>query len=347
MSRTMTLVQSAFFDGLGEYCDARGEPIASPGVRYIEGTDETDDDLQRLIIKQRVQFGRRRGLVHLAKDDEHYLATVGFEFPEENATVEPLELSSGFFAVLVTDLKIQPTASAVSVRNVVEVAALGDSGYEGHSLDALADLFPVMRLFRSREVIDAESVSQYLLSQCIAESEGGGSWIDSDFAQELRAIGTSGIQLLPYDALSRATFDLDPRSMFMALYRCLEATYAFESCRQLVSSLVIDKSWRELAIALDKELSWRPRESDSLETILKYASEDDLLDICRALKHNLGDSPARSAGKAIYTLRNRIVHFNASMESVSIESVEWNAVCAALSRIVLAVFGTAFMASEA
>lgn len=345
MSRNMRLVQTAFFDSLIAYCDARGEPIVSTGARYIEGTDETDDDLKRLIVKHCVQFGRRRALVHLVKDDEDYLATVGFEFPEDSVEVESLELSSGFFAVLVTELNIQPIAHPAKVRNVVEIAVMGDGGYEGHSLYALAELFPSMRIGRSRDVVDYESVSQYFLSQCIAESEASGSWIESDFARELRGIGRSGISLLPYDALSRATFDLDPRSMFMALYRCLEATYAFESCRQLLSVLDIEKSWRDLAMALDKELSWRPREADSLETILRYASEDDLLDICATLTSDPGENPARSAAKAIYKLRNRIVHFNASMESVPIESLEWNAVCAALARIVLSVFGKAFQPS--
>lgn len=350
MPRTMKDVQKTFFRGLSVYSDVRGETIDPPERRardrYIEGNDETDDDLKRLEICHQVQFGKHRALVHLMKDEQHYLATIGFEFPEDSADVDPLELSSGFFAVLITSLQIQPTASAGTVKNVVGVAAMGDDGYEGHSLEELAKLFPVVRIFQSRAVIDPESVSQYFLSQCIEENERGGSWIDANLAHELRAIRNSGIPLLPYDALSRATFDLDPRSMFMALYRCLEATYAFESCRQLASSLFTDKSWRDLAIALDEKLSWRPRESESLETILKYALDGDLLDICAALKHDVGDSPTRSAGKSIYTLRNRIVHFNASMQSVPIDSVDWNAVCAALSRIVLAVFGTAFLQLE-
>ena len=53
-------------------------------------------------------------------------------------------------------------------------------------------------------------------------------------------------------------------------------------------------------------------------------------------------SAAPAAASAIYKLRNRIVHFGASRDSVPIASYDWNAVCSALVGVVYDVFHRAF-----
>jgi len=95
-------------------------------------------------------------------------------------------------------------------------------------------------------------------------------------------------------------------------------------------------------VKLDQKLSWRPREASSLEVVLRHASETDLRKVVGAFGKEGGDDAARSAASSIYGLRNKTVHFGASLDSVDISDYDWNAVCCALVGVVYDVFRRAF-----
>jgi hypothetical protein len=148
----------------------------------------------------------------------------------------------------------------------------------------------------------------------------------------------------PYDFVSRAAFDSDPRAMYMALYRCIEATYALSKSTALADKLDLDLHWSEMAIKLETVLKWRPRERESLEAVLALASEQDLERIVLAFGKKPGSNLATLAADQIYALRNEIVHYGAGRKSVEIASYDWNVVCGALIGIVYDVFNNAFEA---
>ena len=150
------------------------------------------------------------------------------------------------------------------------------------------------------------------------------------------------VPALPYAAIGESMFDADPRSLYMALYRCIEATYAFETSRRLVDDLKLSVPWVEMAEALANVAGWRPQEASSLNIVLRNALEQDLRDVCQCLNVSVGNDVAASAGKAIYSLRNRIVHYRPGTERVELESVAWNMLCHLLVRIVFHVFTKAY-----
>src|SRR5437868_13171482 len=54
--------------------------------------------------------------------------------------------------------------------------------------------------------------------------------------------------------LCRSLFDADPAALFLALYRCLEALYAYSASTKLIGEFGLDRSWTEVAVALEKQL---------------------------------------------------------------------------------------------
>ena len=274
----MRLVFASYFQSLENYCDARNEPVTRPGlVRFIAGDHASDDDLKRFDLVKVLRFGNQRAALHLRKDDVDFIATMGFEFGADLVDLVEEDMSSGLFVLIAVETRAQPIKPPSWVRNFVEASSLtDDSSYDGHDYALVRELMPTMRLFRCSEELDAETAAHHILTLCIGECERGGSWINSSLAAELRAMCDSGIQHMPYEAIARSTFDSDPRTMYMALYRCLEATYAYEACRKLARALGLPVAWRELAIALDSELNWRPQEASSLNLVLRYADRQDL-----------------------------------------------------------------------
>src|ERR1700761_5210635 len=92
----------------------------------------------------------------------------------------------------------------------------------------------------------------------------------------LSYIAVASSSAIPYELLCRAVLDIDPASLFLALYRCLEALYSREQTLALISKLGISRNWIEMAQLLEAHLGWYPREEASLEVLLQRANENTL-----------------------------------------------------------------------
>lgn len=349
MARDMIAANTKLFSGLEEYCQKRGEYLDRPGrARYIAGDLETDKYIRELNLLAKIQFGYHRSLLFLKKEATLYIGLIGFDFADAPEYWFEDDVNSGALVVMLTEAEAQPYASPATVRNFVDASDMSEEHYSGHDPTAASLLFPTTRIFEASAEVDEESVWRTLFELCVQECVAGSSWIQDGFARELSVLCDLGISSMPYRALCQSIFDMDPRSMFMALYRCIEVTYAYEACRKLAMILPGQIKWDELARSLDEQLKWRPRESDSLTAILAYAKANDLREICRVL---LKDSPhqerssaslVKASSSAIYDLRNRIVHFGLSHKTVVFTDIEWNVLCSAMVGIVFDVFTTAF-----
>ena len=157
---------------------------------------------------------------------------------------------------------------------------------------------------------------------CAEECRQGASWIEQDLAYVLVSLTDLSIPSMPYAAICRSMFDTDPRTLFMALYRCIEATYAFESSRKVVDRLGPAIPWQELAAALEEEVGWHPQEASSLQVVLRHAMEKDLEELCACLGAEAGKDVQISAGRSLYALRNQVVHYRPGVRSIAIESMD-------------------------
>lgn len=339
----MIKANEALFRTLDFYCERRSDPVENSGsIRFVAGDNNARGSLQHLKAATKVEFGLHRALLQMEMRDTTYVALVGFDFDPHPIDAVEVQVNPGALVAILTELNVAPKATPVVIRNVVEAGDNSDPDYPGHDAPQIASLFPDVRLFQLREPMDADTAWRTFLVICTNECALGGSWIFDDLALELRALSDVGVSSLPYEALCRSMFDLDPRGLFMSLYRCIEATYAFESSRKLVKSLGLSISWQEVAIALEREMSWHPREANSLNLILTYAEQRDLQQLCACLNHDVGNDLVASASKAIYGLRNRIVHYRPGHDVVDVDSVDWNTLCILLVRIVFTVFLTAY-----
>jgi len=331
------------FTSLEMHCERRGDPVVSPGAgRWVQGDSTASDWLAGLVVLDKLEFGFHRSLIHMQLDGTHFIGLVGFEFRIELTNVIPVPINPGALVVMLSQTRVEPTASPARIRNVVEAAHKGEHGYDGHDAALVEDLYPALTLLQLDDPIDSDTAWRAFFQLCANECGQGGSWVSAALAAELGGLANMNVPSLPYEQLCRSMFDLDPRSMYMALYRCVEATYAFESCRKLVASLGLSLTWQELATALERELSWHPREASSLNLVLKYAEQRDLAQVCTCLSRDVSDDPIVSAGRAIYDLRNRIVHYRLGHDTVDVDGIDWNLLCTLLIAIVFNVFTTAF-----
>lgn len=343
MSRSMILANASVFDRLADYCADRRVEISEPrGARWIHANPIADETLKRLEVGEKMSFGRHRHLARLVDKEDEYIGLVGFSFEPDDRRYVELDDIQGFDVCLLSEIAVHPTASAVQVRNVVEAGLQGEPGYEGHDNEAVMGLFPSIHILQRTDSSDRAAVWPLFFALCVDESLASGSWIDTTLADSLHSLAELQVPSLPYQDLCRAVLDLDPRSLYMSLYRCIEATYAYETATSLGRSLAVTLPWYEVAARLDSDMGWRPPELQSLNSALAHATDGDLEEICACLDADVGVDLRASAGRAIYRLRNRIVHYRPTTEPLQLETIDWNRACNLLVTISVDVFWNAY-----
>lgn len=307
---------------------------------------ETDYNL--LVDSKRIAhfpIGRHQAAALLETPNGNVLATAGFEAEAvlSSSYIRELEIPPGIAVAAIADLEVEPTGLPLAVLDVVAAGQLGDSEYKGHDLPTVQALFPRLRAFEiDAEVAGADKFDANLLTICAAEGVGGNGWIAKPLADELVGLAEQRIAGFPYEFLVMAALELDPRNLFLALYRCLEATYAFNRASELAMNLgVTDRPWFDVAKALGESLSWYPRHDQSLVAVLSLPAVDP--DDIRALAVSLGKDPngtevAARVTAGIRDLRNSLVHYGPTTRTVSVPDGDWNRLCTPLARVVGSVF---------
>ncbi len=348
MARDMISTNEDFFKNLEVYCTHRAPELRlTPGIRYLEGDNENDKIIKHLSVLKSLSFGSHKNISHLTYNDDEYIALVGFNnvdlylnalqvFGEHLIEVE---LSSGYALVILHELQVKPLGAPEDIYDYLEADSKNNPLYEGHGYSQLLNFFPRIVLLQKRN--QELTFMQLAAMLSVAESSFGSGWISESLMDELIPLAGEFEEPFPLESISRSVFDPDPRNLFLALYRCIEATYAKRKSEDLLRSLGVSTPWTEIAKILSDELKWRPRELSSLETVLAGAIAADIRSILIALDKPESTDPV-TAAKAIYKLRNQIVHFDSSRSNVEIDNYDWNAVCMGMVGAVYHIYDNAF-----
>lgn len=346
MSRNMISANRSIFANLEQHCSRRDDPVTTTGLaRYVAFSSKQSESKHHLLdlsVGLSLKFGTHRSLTHLTLGSTQYIGVIGFDSESRLAQLVPGAGNDGTLICLLSEVSPQPIANASDVRNVVEVGSMSEPDYTGHNFEAVSSLFPSTQVLELAQPADDDAVWRLFLLLSAEEAQSGGSWIDAELAEAIATLTDLNVPSLPYAGICRSIFDADPRSLYMSLYRCIEATYAFDASKRLADRLGVAHSWQDMAEALDQVISWHPKEASALNHILTKTVERDLEEICTCLGMAVGDDKPTSAGKAIYSVRNRIVHFRPGTEPVPVDEIDWNRVCTLLVSVVFDVWALAF-----
>lgn len=321
------------------------------GDRYIF-LDEDEYDV--LVGSKRLEYmklGRHQAAALIEFSNGHALALAGFESERVGANhICEVEVTPGRAVAMLADLEVDPVAGPSTVLNVVAAGSKSDAEYQGHELVRVLALYPGLRLLEvGADVAGVAHFHSHVLAACARRGAHGNGWINQSLEDELALLGEQRIAGLPYEFLLRAVFDLNPTSLFLALYRCLEATYAYTKASELAESLGINKPWVEVARALGNTLSWYPRHDHSLAALLAMPTvlHSDLEALAVALNRNQGaDAISTRVAEGVRELRNSLVHYGPTTRQISILNDDWNELCIPLARVVGRVFVHAYAAQS-
>lgn len=341
-SRNMIDAHARVFQILDTFCMEHGDPVQNMGTpRWTAGSGQ--DDKERLLfteLKSTLSFSDSLKIARFDFAEVSYFCTVGLDLPEEIDFLKEEQYGGWMLTAILSELSPSPAKLSSEIRNVVEAEdSLSTENYKGHDPTLIAQLFPPIRCFSVDDLAEEETHRVFFIL-CLSSVTGGARWMKSQLRETFRSITELSPTAIPYRTLCRSVFDTDPSAVFMGLYRCLEALYAYSHTTKLKNRLSIQQPWSEVAQVLEETLRWRPREEPSLGTLLRHAVPADLRDILLALGETVSedDDILTRATKSIYNLRNSLVHYRPFHQRFQSEGVDWNRLCEVIAILVLDVY---------
>lgn len=344
MARNKIESNQAIFSGFDEFCKSDENPVANAGARRWIRTEPNERAfLVDAKLVEIIEFSPVRKIAQFDFDGQSYFICIGFDATEHHTDLSEISVNGGIATAVLAELKPRITASSYEVRQVVEVSDKDqDDNYDGHGRAELLGLFPIIRAFVATD-LDADETWRVFFLLSLAESQNVG-WMGGDFINVLRSLAGLSTVEIPYQTLCRSIFDLDPSAMFLALYRCMEALYAYKSSTSVIKRLGIDSRWDDVAVILEDELGWYPKEEPALVSLLSAVQDEDVEEFYEAIDETPNPKADRDAalGKRIYTIRNSRVHFRPKQKKINYDKVNWNKLCKSMSNMIISIYNEAF-----
>lgn len=334
------------FASLDSYCAGFDITVTNTGAaRWIATNHAERRFLVASTLSHQVHFSSRRKIGRFDLDGRTYFCCIGFENARPVMSLVEDDLDAGVFTSAVAELRPRPSGPPAQVEDTIGGSDKSDAGYTGHPWRLIAELYPAIRVFVAKDVA-SDSSWEACLKLCLDECASGDSWIEPELADTLAGVcDLSGLNL-PYETLCRSVFDTDPSAMFLALYRCIEAVYAYSGATRVAKALKLTVPWDDVAVALEEQIGWHAREDGALAALMQYTVEHDQKKLFQGLGETApsgGTKPlSQYAAERIYALRNGLVHYRPTHRKIDYANVNWNIVCSAVAAMVCHMYSEVF-----
>ncbi|HBO2965668.1 TPA: hypothetical protein L4Q94_005710 [Pseudomonas aeruginosa] len=345
-SRNRKEMNKRLFERILHCGQQRGAQIENiEKVRYIQRLNESDASLMSSADAEVLNISRHTKLIKIAKGDDCFFCTIGISEPGLLPTgLEPAPITPALFAITVLEAEVQPSSSVTGykIKDAIEGEYQGVQDYDGHLLEKVTPLFPSIQVYKvsSNEPFldyDLYRVVGSLLSRSYFD---GPIHISCETLEGLREIFETGSKYIPFRNLVQGMMSISWEGLFLEIYRCLEQLYAEPHISALKTNWPSSLPMKELASYLEEHLSWRPREDEALRKIIEACEEELIDNLFEAMKVDNGGKGKKvsSASKAVYALRNGIVHYRPIHNAVEKSDEQWNKIISCLLNVVSHVY---------
>ncbi|WP_412536539.1 hypothetical protein [Marinobacter sp. MIT932201] len=272
------------------------------------------------------------------QDATSFLVFTGLRFSESEYKelssygIEPVVLNTGLALRVIKEFKV-PISSHVTLLEIEENLSSQhlDEGYTGHDFQELIDCFDeitVLKISENSAVLRHSKSAQAYFALSFSNA-----LVRLPFDELLVSFKNLIIDIpyLPPDSIFKSFTSSHWKHSYLELYRCIEAIYLLPKAKQLKAELQADGSVLDFAEKVEYHLGWRPREIDSLKSLISVVPNETLE---HAVSEGFIDEPEQSEQERshkliekislrVYELRNGLVHYRIRRQNLTDETELW------------------------
>lgn len=341
-NRNRTQLNIDLFNKLIGKAEEAGVEIAAGG-RWIRRLSSEDAELLTTGDSKIMALTRLSRTMVVLKEARRYFLAIGFSSCEAYpAALKRIDATPALFTLAVTEWGLAPSASSAEIRDILQDQFSGIAGYNGHDLLDISGLFPEVFYFEITDGFAAsDNISRLTGSFCLRTYGNGPLNFEDDTRDRIASLFESGNDYIPYDVILQGAMAFSWGSFYLELYRCLEQVYSAPRMKALSEEFSLRDSLHDLAMSFERLLSWRPKEDESLLKVIRYCTKssiDSALSSFNCDECEDFNTATDAASRAIYKLRNALVHFRPSAERINLDDKSWNAIVVAMSDLVAEVY---------
>lgn len=320
MNRNVSDVQNQLFNLLSKGTSIQLDKF--PKIKVFLSQEEFDAVNKDIIPLSQFRFGKDQIVCIYEYHGENFLV-----MPEiyEDISIPSLEGASDIKPIQIINYVtncIEPLGTATEEALLQYVFT--DEDVEKVEWDVILEFFPAFTMFKIKDIlpVDEDDRMVYLKRLCIEAvcqtKELLQLPFDVDVINSFSAIASSLDNNIPYDNVLRSLLSYQWKFCFIDLYRCQERLLMLAWVDGFKKTMLSGLTLHDLYIAMKERYNTEHHERENMITLYSLLPQNILDLLVKALT-------ADKKSEFIYDLRNNIVHYQRSDESVdSIKDEEWN-----------------------
>ncbi len=286
-------------------------------------------------------------------DDEYYFIYVGTEeeisdntqdTEDENFVQLPEdEIMSGWTVLVIYQLKVALKNDVTSLEIYNNLGAIDDDYYDYDASRYIKGCFESFYVYKikpesillERLVLSSDKpdpdISRVLLVYFLNYNSVNNLRFEQGTLDIFERVAYEGEASIPFESILDSYISFSWKYSFLDIYRCLERLFRIPKILKLYQTISVDLKFLEFIDKIEESISWKPKEEDALKGLLEVIDEE-LKEYCeiyndfKSVKTKIAADYSRKTKDAvvIYSLRNKIVHFNP--KKIKIEESGWNKV---------------------
>ncbi|CAN5231240.1 hypothetical protein BH09PSE2_BH09PSE2_17680 [soil metagenome] len=325
-------MSAALFQRLKDKVAAADDAVShASAIRYIKRLDDFDAELMANAKSESLVLTRQIRLVRISYEDITYFVAFGLPEPETLPLgLQVADNTPGIFAVAVLSANIQPgrLVTVSGIKDVLGGQSAETEGYVGHDLEEIRPLFPEMVVYLVHEEFPYQRSAERVLGSLLSKTYSDGPIsLETDTVAALVEIFEQGSEFLPFQNLLQGVLSISWENLYVEIYRCVEQLYSLPRLSKLKKEIAYANSPRELALIIENQLSWRPKEEEAFRALVQMCDHGTVSSLCLGLSNGQGETHERRSEVAVaelYDLRNQIVHYRPSHERIIKSDERWN-----------------------
>ncbi|GAA5436749.1 hypothetical protein [Deinococcus aquaticus] len=310
MSKSVKDINSEIFARLSKELESIGFSI-SPGTRWISSERSANNLISGLrVLDLLYSYSETKRFYKLTYNDRYFIFLTDFNHKTSSDSLyipkdtDPLTVA----AIYLTRPHLSFDIDTQQLENDIGgISKESYSQYQGHDIEVLLKYFIPMGIF---EISDEYSSDIDYVFDYIAHNRSALRINHSeDFL--LASVGLTNLvcsKKIPMNPIISAILTDRWDNAFLYLYRIIESLYYLPDYIKLSNNKLISCDFKTFDAGIDKIISWRPRERDSLASLFEDLPPR-LLYLLKSVKGQ-GASNLKIFNPAplIYSIRNDLVH---------------------------------------
>lgn len=255
------------------------------------------------------------------------------------------KIKFGWTVLVISELKVAVRSSVTGSEIYNALGAINDNYYDAdasHNIQGFFEDFHVYKIDSDsllleqsvksqKDSIRYPDISRVLLLYFLDYNPVNNLNFEQKTIEIFYTFAYEGEASIPFDNILDSYLSFSWKYSFLDIYRCLERLFGIPQIFKLYETILPNIIFLNFVNKIEQFISWKPKEEDALKELLNVIKKklEENVDIFNGFqsvkpKINLNFSEKTQDAVVIYSLRNKIVHFNP--KKIQLEESDWNQV---------------------